>query len=290
MFDTTESQTRLTKLAWGTAFATLVIGQLHALARHRTEDGKSDLDLPATVVLGRARGPGPRPAAQLGRPRHRLPGLRQVVDLRARRRGRGRLHGDAAARAVRRRALGLADHAGRLRPARPRRRQPSTGGSGPPTTSWRTSGSGWTSPAHCCRFVGATVLGIALLRRGARPKLAAVLLLLTIPRCSRSPWSPRSATPTSRPCSPSRCSPAPRPGRSRPSAPGCRPRRSRRHNERVTDTRSSSTPGRAGRRRRGRGLPARAVLRPGLRLRADPGHRLHGARSLDGLEGASAAS
>ena len=48
MFDTTESQTRLTKLAWGTAFATLVIGQLHALARHRTEDGKSDLDLAAT--------------------------------------------------------------------------------------------------------------------------------------------------------------------------------------------------------------------------------------------------
>ena len=49
MFDTTESQTRLTKLAWGTALATLVIGQLHALARHRTEDGRSDLDLPATA-------------------------------------------------------------------------------------------------------------------------------------------------------------------------------------------------------------------------------------------------
>ena len=48
MFDTEPSRTRMTKLAWGTALATLVIGQLHALARHRTEDGKSDLDLSTT--------------------------------------------------------------------------------------------------------------------------------------------------------------------------------------------------------------------------------------------------
>ena len=169
MFDTTESQTRLTKLAWGTAFATLVIGQLHALARHRTEDGKSDLDLAATVVLGRARGPGPRPAAQLGRPRHRLPGLRQVVDARARRHGRGRLHGDAAPRAVRRRALGLEDHRWSATPCSPSVPAPSTGASGRPTTSWRTSGSGWISPERCWPPSARTVLGIALLRRGARP-------------------------------------------------------------------------------------------------------------------------
>ena len=48
MFDTTESQDPAHQPGLGTAFATLVIGQLHALARHRTEDGKSDLDLAAT--------------------------------------------------------------------------------------------------------------------------------------------------------------------------------------------------------------------------------------------------
>ena len=48
MFDTVEAQNRLTRWAWLTALATLVIGQLHALARFRTEDGKSDLDLPLT--------------------------------------------------------------------------------------------------------------------------------------------------------------------------------------------------------------------------------------------------
>jgi hypothetical protein len=36
------------RLAWAMAWAALVVGQLHALARHRTEDGKADLDLPLT--------------------------------------------------------------------------------------------------------------------------------------------------------------------------------------------------------------------------------------------------
>ena len=45
---------------------------------------------PADRLLGRARGPCPRPAAQLGRARHRLPDLREVVVARARRHGRGR--------------------------------------------------------------------------------------------------------------------------------------------------------------------------------------------------------
>jgi hypothetical protein len=36
------------RLAWVMAWVALVVGQLHALARYRTEDGRSDLDLPLT--------------------------------------------------------------------------------------------------------------------------------------------------------------------------------------------------------------------------------------------------
>ena len=44
---------RIARAAWWTAWFGLVIGQLHALARFRTEDGKSDLDLPLTGVWAR---------------------------------------------------------------------------------------------------------------------------------------------------------------------------------------------------------------------------------------------
>ena len=48
---TTWSNRRLIgRAAWISAWATLVLGQLHALARHATEDGKADLDLPLTKV------------------------------------------------------------------------------------------------------------------------------------------------------------------------------------------------------------------------------------------------
>jgi hypothetical protein len=36
------------RLAWVMAWAALVVGQLHALSRYRTDDGRSDLDLPLT--------------------------------------------------------------------------------------------------------------------------------------------------------------------------------------------------------------------------------------------------
>lgn len=41
---------RIARASWWTAWFGLVIGQLHALARFRTEDGESDLDLPLTGV------------------------------------------------------------------------------------------------------------------------------------------------------------------------------------------------------------------------------------------------
>jgi hypothetical protein len=44
MFDSVESQRRIGRVAWVMAWFGLVMGQFHAMARHRTEDGKSDLD------------------------------------------------------------------------------------------------------------------------------------------------------------------------------------------------------------------------------------------------------
>jgi hypothetical protein len=44
----TERDRVVGRLAWASAWVALVVGQLHALARHRTEDGRGDLDLPLT--------------------------------------------------------------------------------------------------------------------------------------------------------------------------------------------------------------------------------------------------
>jgi hypothetical protein len=43
MFESIESQRRVGRIAWWTAWFGLVLGQLHALARHQTADGKEDL-------------------------------------------------------------------------------------------------------------------------------------------------------------------------------------------------------------------------------------------------------
>lgn len=43
MIDSTHTQARLGRLAWATAWFALLFGQLHAMARHQTTDGKEDL-------------------------------------------------------------------------------------------------------------------------------------------------------------------------------------------------------------------------------------------------------
>jgi hypothetical protein len=52
MFDnllrTEESQRKVGRFAWAMAWFGLVMGQLHALSRHNTADGKEDLQLPLT--------------------------------------------------------------------------------------------------------------------------------------------------------------------------------------------------------------------------------------------------
>ena len=44
MFDSEQSQQRIGRVAWVMAWFGLVMGQFHAMARHQTADGKSDLD------------------------------------------------------------------------------------------------------------------------------------------------------------------------------------------------------------------------------------------------------
>lgn len=180
MFDTTEQQVRLTRLAWLSALATLVIGQLHALARFQTADGMSDLDLPPTAFWA-------EPAARALDPLISWAGADTVYLT------YGKWWPIA---------LGVMVVAGfmvmRLRALY-----------GAERWAWRlfllgytllALGAGtyywgqWTSynvmediglwmnlPGALLSAVGGTMLGVVLLRRGARPRLAAVLLLLTIP-------------------------------------------------------------------------------------------------------------
>jgi hypothetical protein len=46
MFTSVETQRRIGRFAWVMAWVGLIVGQLHALARFATEDGKEDLELP----------------------------------------------------------------------------------------------------------------------------------------------------------------------------------------------------------------------------------------------------
>ena len=49
MFESVESQRRIGRFAWVMAWVGLVVGQLHALSRFATEDGKEDLEIYLTA-------------------------------------------------------------------------------------------------------------------------------------------------------------------------------------------------------------------------------------------------
>lgn len=50
MFETEQGQRRIGRFAWVMAWVGLVVGQLHALARYATADGKEDLEMPLTAA------------------------------------------------------------------------------------------------------------------------------------------------------------------------------------------------------------------------------------------------
>ena len=56
------------RYAWWSAWAGLVLGQLHALSRHRTEDGKEDLELSATAAWAEPAGDLLSPLLEWGDP------------------------------------------------------------------------------------------------------------------------------------------------------------------------------------------------------------------------------
>jgi hypothetical protein len=61
VFTSMETQRRIGRFSWVMAWVGLVVGQMHALARFATEDGKEDLELPLTAAWA-------EPAADMLRP------------------------------------------------------------------------------------------------------------------------------------------------------------------------------------------------------------------------------
>jgi len=179
MFDTPEARARIARWSMLTTLATLVIGQLHALARFRTEDGRSDLDLPLTGWWAEPAGRALDPLLDWAGPDtvYLTYGKWWTVAL--------GVMVVAAVIVMRVRApYGVERWGWRLFIA------------GYALLTLGVSAyywAQWTSynvmediglwaqlPAALLGTIGATVLGFALLRRRARPRLAALLLLLTI--------------------------------------------------------------------------------------------------------------
>ena len=169
------------RFAWVMAWVGLIGGQLHALARHATEDGKADLDLPATAFWA-------EPAART---------LKPLLDW-----------GDPDLVYVTYGKLWLPVFLAFTLCAFVvhRRRHPQ----GFEKWAWRVALAGyvgavvsvttdywtqWTGeynalfdisfvlglPAFFVTMIGSTVLGITLLRKGFRPLLPAWLLAVTLP-------------------------------------------------------------------------------------------------------------
>jgi hypothetical protein len=175
-----DNRRRIGRLTWVTAWVTLVLGQLHALARHATEDGKADLDLPLTRAWA-------EPAARA---------LKPLLDW---------ANPDAVYLTYGKIWFPVFVISALCALAIYRLRQPT----GFEKWAWRVSIAGygaaavgvfigywtqWTGynaimdwslafdiPGLLLTFFGSTALGLSLLRRGFRPRLSAVLLAVSLP-------------------------------------------------------------------------------------------------------------
>jgi hypothetical protein len=180
MLESPEAQRRVGRLAWTAAWVALVVGQLHALARHATADGKEDLELSSTAFWAEPAGRALRPLLDWGDP--------DLVYLTY-----GKLW----------LPLFLAFTAGAFVAYKRRRPQRAE------KWVWRVALAGyvgacfsvaleyWTQladynalfdvaflvtlPVMLVTLLGSTVLGVVLLVKGFRPRGAAVLLALTVP-------------------------------------------------------------------------------------------------------------
>jgi hypothetical protein len=181
MFDSIEAQRRVGRFAWAMAWFGLVAGQFHAMSRHQTADGKTDLDSPLTSSWS-------DPARDLFQP------LLDWADPDVVYVTWGKiwlpvfLAFTLCAFVVRRRRqpVGFEKWAWRIA---------LTGYVGACASVAAEYWSQWTSvdqgvvdavfvvtaPFLLLTMVGSTLLGIALLRRGMRPALPAWLLTLAIP-------------------------------------------------------------------------------------------------------------
>jgi len=180
MFETPEQQRTIGRAAWIAAWAGLVVGQLHALSRFATEDGKADLDLPLTRAWA-------EPAADVLRPLLDWASPDAVYLTYGKIWFPLALAFTACAFVVRRHRspAGFEKWAWRIA---------LTGYVGACIGTFCDYWTQWTDynvffdiafaitiPALFLTLIGSSLLGIALLRRGVRPKLAAWLLTLTFP-------------------------------------------------------------------------------------------------------------
>ena len=181
MFGSQEAQRRIGRYAWAMAWVGLVVGQLHALARHNTLDGREDLKSGLVRAWSDPARAALRPLLDWGNP--------DLVYV---------TYGKIWLPVF----LGFTLCAFVVR----RRRSPQ----GFEKWAWRVALTGyvwacvsvlgdywtqWTGtpnallevsfvvglPGLVITLVGSTLLGIALLRNGLRPRAAAWLLTLTIP-------------------------------------------------------------------------------------------------------------
>jgi hypothetical protein len=181
MFNSTEAQRRVGRFAWAMAWFGLVAGQFHAMARHQTADGKSDLDSSLTSFWS-------NPARDLFQPvldwadpdvvyvtwgKIWLPVFLAftLCAFVVRRRRQPRGFEKWAWR------IALTGYVGACASV-----------AAEYWSQWNSVDQGMvdavflvTAPFLLLTMVGSTLLGIALLRRGMRPALSAWLLTLAIP-------------------------------------------------------------------------------------------------------------